>query len=58
MFMSNVAVEVDITRHISFTLPIYYSALDYFSRELKFRTFAVQHAHLYARDFKTTCETR
>ena len=42
MFMSNVAVEVDITRHISFTLPIYYSALDYFSRELKFRTFAVQ----------------
>ena len=42
MFMSNVAVEVDITRHISFTLPIYYSALDYFSRELKFRTFALQ----------------
>ncbi len=42
MFMSNAAVEVDITRNLSFSLPIYYSALDYFSRELKFRTFAVQ----------------
>ena len=42
MFMSNVAVEVDLTRNLSFSLPIYYSALDYFSRALKFRTFAVQ----------------
>lgn len=42
MFMTNVAVEIDITRHLSFQLPIYYSAVNYFSRELKFRTFAVQ----------------
>ena len=42
MFISNVAVEIDITPHLSFQLPIYYSAVDYFSRELKFRTFAVQ----------------
>lgn len=42
MFISNVAVEIDLSRHISFSLPIYYSAVNYFSRELKFRTFAVQ----------------
>ncbi len=42
MFMTNVAVEIDITRHLSFQLPICYSAVNYFSRELKFRTFAVQ----------------
>lgn len=42
MSMTNVAVEVDLARHVSFQLPIYYSAVDYFSRELKFRTFAVQ----------------
>lgn len=42
MSMSNAAVEIDITRHISFQLPIYYSAVNYFSRELKFRTFALQ----------------
>ena len=42
MFISNVAVEIDIAPHLSFQLPICYSAVDYFSRELKFRTFAVQ----------------
>lgn len=42
MFISNVAVEIDITRNLSFQLPIYYSAVNYFHRDLKFRTFAVQ----------------
>lgn len=42
MLISNVAVEVDICRHWSFTLPVYYSALNYFTRTLKFRTFAIQ----------------
>lgn len=38
----NLAFEVDIARHWSFSLPIYYSAWDYFKSTLKFRTFAVQ----------------
>lgn len=42
MFMSNVAVEIDLSRHFSFQLPIYYSALNYFSSDLKFRAFLVQ----------------
>ncbi len=42
MFISNVAVEIDLTRNLSFQLPIYYSAVNYFHRDLKFRTFAVQ----------------
>ena len=42
MGVSNIAVEVDITKHLSFTLPIYYSAWNYFTSDLKFRTFAVQ----------------
>ncbi len=42
MLISNAAVEVDLCRHWSFTLPVYYSALDYFTRTIKFRTFAVQ----------------
>ena len=42
MGVSNFAVELDITKHLSFTLPIYFSAWNYFTSELKFRTFAVQ----------------
>lgn len=42
LLMSNVAVEVDLSRHLSFNLPVYYSALDYFKSTVKFRTFAVQ----------------
>ena len=38
----NAAVEIDLTPHISATLPIYYSGFNYFSRTLKFRTFAIQ----------------
>lgn len=40
--IANVAVEVDLTKHWSFTLPIYYSAWDYFKTTIKFRTFAIQ----------------
>lgn len=40
--IANVAVEVDLARHWSFTLPLYYSAWDYFKSTIKFRTFAVQ----------------
>ena len=42
MAIANVAVEVDLAKHWSFTLPIYYSALDYFTETIKFRTFALQ----------------
>ena len=40
--IANMAVEVDICKHLSFTLPVYYSAWDYFKPTLKFRTFTVQ----------------
>ena len=40
--IANLAVEVDICKHLSFTLPVYYSAWDYFKPTLKFRTFCVQ----------------
>lgn len=42
MLIGNGAVEADLCSHWSFTLPIYYSALDYFTRTFKFRTFAIQ----------------
>ena len=38
----NVAVEVDLAKHWSLTLPVYYSAWDYFKSTVKFRTFAIQ----------------
>lgn len=40
--MANLAVELDIAPHWSFTLPIYYSGMDYFKSTLKFRNFTVQ----------------
>lgn len=40
--MVNTAVEIDLMQHLSLTLPIYYSAWNYFKQTLKFRTFAVQ----------------
>ena len=40
--IANAAVEVDLAKHWSFTLPVYYSAWDYFQSTLKFRTLAVQ----------------
>ena len=42
MGIANVAAEIDLTKHWSFTLPVYYSAWDYFKSTIKFRTFALQ----------------
>lgn len=40
--MANAAVEVDLCRHLSFALPVYYSAWNYFRETLKFRTLSFQ----------------
>ena len=40
--ITNVAVEIDLAKHWSFTLPVYYSAWDYFKTTIKFRTAAIQ----------------
>ncbi|MCH5227066.1 MAG: DUF3575 domain-containing protein [Muribaculaceae bacterium] len=42
MFWSNVAFEVDLAPHWSFNLPVYYSAMNYFRSDLKFRVFGFQ----------------
>ena len=38
----NVSAEIDIAKHWSFAIPVYYSALNYFTSTVKFRTLAVQ----------------
>lgn len=38
----NLGVEVDLVSHWSFSLPLYYSAWDYFTSTVKFRTLAIQ----------------
>ena len=40
--IANAGIEVDLAKHFSFTLPVYYSAWDYFQTTIKFRTLAVQ----------------
>ena len=40
--IANAAVEIDLAKHWSFTLPVYYSAWDYFKSTIKFRTLAMQ----------------
>ncbi len=42
MLISNIAVEADVAQHWSVSLPLYYSALNYFTSTVKFRTFTVQ----------------
>lgn len=42
MLWTNIAVEVDIAKHWSFTLPIYYSGFNYFKHTLKWRTLTFQ----------------
>lgn len=42
MAIANVAAEIDLARHWSFTLPFYYSAWDYLKSTFKLRTFALQ----------------
>ena len=40
--MANLAAEVDLREHLSFALPIYYSGMNYFTYNLKFRIFSFQ----------------
>lgn len=40
--MANLAGEVDLCKHLSFTLPIYYSSWNYFTYTLKFRILEFQ----------------
>lgn len=42
LLIGNAAVEIDLTKALALHIPVYYSALDYFNTELKFRTLAVQ----------------
>ncbi len=42
MGISNAAVEMDLCKHLSFSLPVYYSAWNYFSPTVKFRMLAFQ----------------
>lgn len=42
MLWVNAAVEVDVVPHWSFTLPVYYSGMNYFTGHTKFRTLALQ----------------
>lgn len=53
--IANAAVEIDFCRHWSFNLPIYYSAWNYFSKTIKFRTFAVQPEIRYWFSTKENC---
>ena len=40
--VANAAVEIDLSEHWSFTLPVYWSAMNYFCSEWKFRTLSFQ----------------
>lgn len=40
--MANLAGEIDMGKHWSFALPVYYSACDYFIKKVKFRTLTIQ----------------
>lgn len=42
MLIGNAAVEVDLAPHWSLTVPVYYSAFNYFTSDLKFRTLCTQ----------------
>ena len=42
MFSANLAVEVDLARHWSVELPIYYSGMDWLKSTIKFRNFSIQ----------------
>ena len=40
--IANLAVEMDVAKHWSVTIPVYYSAWNYFQSTTKFRTLAIQ----------------
>ena len=47
LLIGNAGIEIDIARHFSVNIPIYYSALDYFTQTVKFRTLGIQPAVRY-----------
>ncbi|MGM9759024.1 MAG: DUF3575 domain-containing protein [Parabacteroides sp.] len=40
MAIANMAAEIDLAKHWSFTLPVYYCTWDYFKSTIKFRVFS------------------
>ena len=42
LLITNLALEVDLARHWTFSLPVYFSGWDYFSPTVKFRTLSFQ----------------
>ena len=42
LMLANVAAELVLCKHLSFSLPVYYSALNYFTSTIKFRAFGFQ----------------
>ena len=42
MLITNIAAEFDVADHWSVTIPVYYSALNYFTSDIKFRTLCFQ----------------
>lgn len=42
LLTANLSGEIDLGKHSSFVLPVYYSACDYFISEFKFRTMTIQ----------------
>lgn len=42
LLITNLSLEVDIAKHWSFALPVYFSGWDYFSPTVKFRTLSFQ----------------
>ncbi len=53
--IANLGVEIDLGRHWSFTLPIYFSSWDYFKSDIKFNTFAIQPEVRYWFSVKDQC---
>jgi hypothetical protein len=39
---ANIGAEIDLAKHLSLTVPVYYSAINYFTNTIKFRTLGVQ----------------
>lgn len=42
MFSANIAVEADLARHWSFSVPFYYCAMDWFKSTIKFRNLSLK----------------
>ena len=42
LLISNLGIEIDIAKHLSVSIPVYYSAHNFFTESIKFRTLATQ----------------